>query len=99
MRLQETDPYRHIDVTGDPKKNEVMADPNNPNDYMFKTTFDNPPFEMSLYAHPDVESSKIYVCPKNSIVSVLDNSGSKFIKVKVDGRIGYLSKAFLVRTE
>src|SRR5690606_5627176 len=65
--------------------------------YKFKTTFDNPIFELPLRSEPNVSSREIYKCPKNATVYVIDNSGEIFFKVHVNGYTGYVSKGYLKR--
>lgn len=65
--------------------------------YKFKTTFDNPTFELPLRSEPNVNSREIYKCPKNATVYVIDNSGEIFFKVHVNGYRGYVSKGHLKR--
>lgn len=65
--------------------------------YKFKTTFDNPTFELPLRSEPNVNSREIYKCPKNATVYVIDNSGEIFFKVHVNGYTGYVSKGYLKR--
>lgn len=66
-------------------------------EYLYKTTFDNPAFNVPVRSQPNVESYKIYECPKNSTVFVIDNTGDFFYKVSVDGNTGYVSKSTLKR--
>lgn len=65
--------------------------------YKFKTTFNDPPFEIPLRKLPDVSSEEVYECPKKSIIYVIDNSDNNFFKVYVNGYTGYLSTGFLKR--
>lgn len=67
--------------------------------YKFQTTFDNPVMEVPLREQPDASSREVYKCPKNAIVYVIDNSGTTFIKVNVNGYTGYISKGWLIRQE
>ncbi len=66
--------------------------------YQFKATFDNPVFEIPLRAEPRNYSRKVYTCPKDAIVFVIDNSVNKdYCKAYVNGYTGYVAKAFLKR--
>ncbi len=80
------------------KLSPYISDESNYNGlYKFKTTFDDPPFEIPLRELPDVNSEEIYKCPKNSIIYVIENSNNIFFKVYVNGYTGYLSNGFLKR--
>lgn len=70
-----------------------------PNDlfYIYKTTFDNAPFKISLRNRPSAGGDEIYSCPKNSIVYVIDKSGETYYKAYVNGYIGFLTKHYLSR--
>ena len=63
--------------------------------YIYKTTFDDVSFKPTLYSRPNVNSSKVYSCPKNATIYVLETSEGEFYRVRVDNRIGYLSKVWL----
>ncbi|WP_242203229.1 trypsin-like peptidase domain-containing protein [Aestuariivivens insulae] len=65
--------------------------------YLYTTTFDNPPFELSLYEEPNVNSTIRYKCPKNTQVKVVEKYDDTFYKVIVDGYSGYVSKKWLKR--
>lgn len=65
--------------------------------HKFKTTFDNPVFEIPLRDKPSVAGRELYKCPKNATVYVIDNSGKDYFKVYVNGYTGYLRNAFLKR--
>jgi serine/threonine protein kinase len=65
--------------------------------YRYKTYFDNPPFEVPLRSHPDINSDEIYRCPINSAVYVIEMPKAIFIKVHIDGHDGYISKKFLLQ--
>lgn len=65
--------------------------------YLYKTTFDNPMFKLSLYSEPTMNSTVKYKCPLDAEVYVVDNSGKTFCKVVVDGYSGFVIKANLKR--
>lgn len=65
--------------------------------YLFKTTFDNPAFELPLREKPNVNSREIYVCPKNSVVFVIESIDVIFVKAYVNGFTGYLTRGLLKR--
>lgn len=43
----------------------------------------------------NVNSREIYQCPKGAKVEILDNSGSVYYKVRVNGYTGYVSKGYI----
>lgn len=53
--------------------------------------------DIYLRSEPNPMGSKIYKCPPNSIVEVIDDSGEIYFKVVVDGYSGYISKKLLKR--
>ena len=63
--------------------------------YKYKTTFDNPTFEIPLRAEPNIMSRELYSCPKDAKVYVLNKSDEVYYKVSVDGYTGYVSSAAL----
>ncbi len=65
--------------------------------HLYTTTFNNPPFELSLYEKPNINSSVRYKCPKNAQVKVIEKYNNTFYKVIVDGYSGYVSKKWLKR--
>ncbi len=65
--------------------------------YIYTTTFDNPPFKVPLRSEPSLNSTVRYECPKNATVKVIDNTGEIFYKVIVNGYSGYVSKKLLKR--
>lgn len=67
--------------------------------YLYSTYFIDSLFDIMLFSEPSVHSDKIYKCPKNSIVYVLSKHGDIFYKVKVDNKIGYISKNYLRRKD
>lgn len=64
--------------------------------YLFKTTFDNPPYEPQLRKELDINSKIIYTCPKDATVFVIAIDQAS-CKVYVNGNIGFLSKGILKR--
>ncbi len=73
--------------------------------YLFQTTIDNistfqdPKFKISLMNYPSIDSYSIYNIPKDAIIYVLDNRGSIYYKVRVNGYTGYILRGFLKRQE
>lgn len=65
--------------------------------FKYKTTFNNPPFELSLYSEPNVMSEIRYRCPKNAEVKVIDSSEKLFYKVIVNGYSEYISKKMVTK--
>ncbi len=66
-----------------------------PENYMFTTTFKSFVYGLPLRDIPDVNGKVIYYCPMDALVYVVDNSGSVYYKVTVNGLTGYLSGIFL----
>ncbi|MBK8723403.1 MAG: retroviral-like aspartic protease family protein [Saprospiraceae bacterium] len=63
--------------------------------YKFKTTLDNPPFEIPLRDKSGIDGIELYKCPKNATIYVIDNSGQEYFKVYVNGYTGYLRNHWL----
>lgn len=80
-------------------KNEVNLESQPPNSlyYKFRTSFYNPLFKIALRDKPSVSGLEIYLCPKDAMVYVIDNSGDNYFKVYVNGYIGYVTKNYLKR--
>ena len=96
---------RELEVTETNKKEEnniitsesINSEPPNDLYYLFRTKFDNPPFEIPLRNSPSIGGIELYKCPKNASVYVIDNSKSTYYKVYVNGYTGYVTKNYLVR--
>ena len=92
--IQYTNANENRNLNYDSSKNKPNQNTND-NKYIYQTTFNNPPIKVPLRKGPDIESKEIYSCPKDAIVYVIDDTGETYIKVEVNGKIGYLSKLFL----
>ena len=65
--------------------------------YLYKTTFDGPFIKIPLRLEPNVNSSKLYSCPKDATVYVLNESNETYYKVSVDGYTGFVASGLLIR--
>lgn len=65
-------------------------------DCVYETGFDNPSMLPPLRETPSLEGILIYSCPRNARVCILEKSSGIYYRVRVNGRVGYVSKGFLI---
>lgn len=63
--------------------------------YLYKTSFVNPPGELPIREYPRANSRELYYCPTNAKIYVIEKSSGIYYKVHVNGYTGYLTKHYL----
>lgn len=63
--------------------------------YKNKTIIIDSPFDLPLRRRPSINSETIYKIPSGSKIEVVDMSDDTFVKISVNGHIGYITKLWL----
>lgn len=71
------------------------TEPNAPNSFLYKTSFINYALDPILRQKPSPYGKKLYSCPKNASVYVINTEHEAYFYVSVNQRLGYVSKTLL----
>lgn len=63
--------------------------------YNIYYSFDDPVFEVPMYAKPNITTDVIYRCPKDSKIKILRKFDDIFFEVVINNHRGYITKSFV----